>query len=339
MTQSARKRLAVTAVAAIVIVVAIVSAWWYIASPAEREGVLAKTKRVAIHGAISSGAFALLAVGFTLIYGVTEVVNMGYGALFMLGTYLFFVFGPSGWWLQLEILPVIILATILVGFAGVILYRSTIHPVVEDPLAPIVTTIGVAVIIQQLLLVVFGPDYRPIKFYQTIKDMPPPLDVLGTSVYHIRVWAFVASLVLFAALWMFVTKTKIGGAMRAIAQDREVAMLMGINTERVHLLTAAISSSLAALAGILILGANMETAHPYIWTRPLVMSFAIVILGGLGSIKGSLLGAFIIGYTENAVITFVPQGGALTGAAYLGIMVLVLLLRPKGLFGKRIEFE
>ena len=127
--------------------------------------------------------------------------------------------------------------------------------------------------------------------------------------------------------------------MRALAQDREVAMLMGINTERIYMLTMGISSLLAGLAGILILGSNMEAAHPYIWQRPLVLSFAIVILGGLGSIKGSLLGAFIIGYTENAVITFVPQGGMITSAAYLVIMVVVLLLRPKGLFGKRIEFE
>ena len=339
MTQRAPKRLAVTAVVAIVIVVAIVSAWWYIASPVEREGALAKIKRVAVHGALTSGAFALLAVGFTLSYGVTDVVNLGYGALFMLGAYFFFVFGPSGWWLHLEVLPVIILAAILVGFAGVTLYRSAIHPVVDDPLAPIVTTVGGLVIIQQLVLIVFGPDYRSIKFYPTIADMPPPLNVLGTSVSQIRVWAFVASLALFVALWMFVTKTKIGGAMRAIAQDREVAMLMGINTERIYMLTMGISSLLAGLAGILILGSNMEAAHPYIWQRPLVLSFAIVILGGLGSIKGSFLGAFIIGYTENAVITFVPQGGMITSAAYLVIMVVVLLLRPKGLFGKRIEFE
>jgi len=339
LTQRARKRLTVTAVVAIVIVVAIVSAWWYIATPVEREGVLAKISRVAIHGALTSGAFALLAVGFTLSYGVTEVVNLGYGALFMLGAYFFFVFGPSGWWLHLEVLPVIILAVILVGFVGASVYRSIIHPVVDDPLAPIVTTVGGLVIIQQLVLIVFGTEYRPIKFYPTIEDMPPPVDILGTSVYPIRVWAFVASLVLFVALWMFVTKTKIGGAMRAIAQDREVAMLMGINTERIYMLTMGISSLLAGLAAILILGSNMETAHPYIWQRPLVLSFSIVILGGLGSIKGSLLGAFIVGYTENAVVTFVPQGGMITSAGYLGIMVVVLLLRPKGLFGKRIELE
>ena len=323
------------AVAAIVIVVAVVSAWWYYASPVEREGVVIKIKRLAVQGAISGGVYALLAVGFTLIYGVAEVVNMGYGALYMLGAYIFFGFGPLGLFLQLEVLQALILAIILAGIAGIIVYRSCIHPVVEDPLAPIVTTIGVAMIIQQLMLIIFTSDYQPV----WLLPVESVFEIWGATVFSSRLLSFVASMVLFAGLWIFVTKTKIGGAMRAIAQDREVAMLMGVNTERLYMLTMAISASLAALAGILIASSTDKVIHPYIWTAPLIMSFAIVILGGLGSIKGSLLGAFIIGYTENAVVTFVPAGGHLTGAVYLGIMVLVLLLRPRGIFGKVIEFE
>jgi len=345
MIQSTRKRLARsrTTVAAIVIVVAIVvaivSAWWYYASPVGREEFTLKIKSVAVYGAISGGAFALLAVGFTLSYGVTEVVNLGYGGLFMLGTYIFFVFGVAGWYLHLEALPLLILAPILVGLIGAIFYRSVIHPVVEDPLAPIVTTVAGLIIIQQLILIIFGPAFRPIRFYLRPEDQPPAFNVLGISVPYLRGWAFAVSLILFIALWVFVTRTKIGAAMRAIAQDREVAMLMGINTERVYIITMTISALLAGLAGVIILGSNWETTHPYVWSRPLVLSFAIVILGGLGSIKGSLLGAFIIGFSEKAVVTFVPQGGMLTGAVYLGIMVVVLLLRPKGLFGKHIELE
>ena len=329
----ARARIAVVA---IVIVVAIVSAWAYYASPVERKEVLAKTKRVVVHGAISGGALALLAVGFTLIYGVTDVINMGYGALAMLGAYLFFVFGPLGGYLQLEVLPALILATILVGIAGLIIYRLFIHPVTGDPLAPIVTTIGVAVVIQQLMLIVFGTDYAPVFL---IRPEPPPIEIWGASVYYSRLLTFAASLVLFAGLWMFITKTKIGGAMRAVAQDHEVAMLMGINTERLYMLTMVISASLVALAGILIFSSGGRAVSPFVWTSPLVMSFAVVILGGLGSIKGSLIGAFVVGYAERAVITFVPGGGALTSLSYLGVMVLVLLLRPKGLFGKRRELE
>lgn len=343
----ARERTAVVAIVIVAaIVVAIVCAWWYYASPVGREKALIKVKRVAVYGTISGGAYALLAVGFTLIYGVTEVVNMAYGALSMLGIYFFFLFGPFALKtefgpsaLHLSIFLALILAIILVGIIGTTVYRLTIHPVLEDPLAPTVTTIGVAVVLQQLALLYFRSDYRLVRFYESIADMPPPIDILGTSVLYMRLVAFVASLVLFAGLWMFVTKTKIGRAMRAVAQDREVAMLMGVNTDRLYMLTMAISSMLAALSGILISASLDGAVYPFVWTNPLIMSFAIVILGGLGSIKGSLLGAFIIGYTENAVITFIPEGGFITGAVYLGIMVLVLLLRPKGLFGKRIEFE
>lgn len=352
MIQRTRKRLArartevAATVIVVAIVVAIVSAWGYYASPVERSGALRKIGTIAVYGAIASGAYALLAVGFTLIYGVTDVINMGYGALVMLGTYFFFLLGPFA--LQTEfgsfaphlgIFPALILAVILVAIIGTIIYRLAIHPVVEDPLAPIVTTIGVAVIIQQLALLYFKADYRLIRFYEKIADMPPPIQILGTAVPYARFWAFIVSLVLFAGLWMFVTKTKIGRAMRAVAQDREVAMLMGVNTERIYMLTMALSSSLAALAGIFIQASLDGAVHPYVWTNPLIMSFAVVILGGLGSIKGGLLGAFVIGYSERAVTILVPQGGFLVSATYLGIMVLVLLLRPKGLFGKRIELE
>ena len=327
------------AVAAIVTVVAIVSLWGYYATPVEREDLLIKMKRIAIHGGIAGGVYALLALGFTLIYGVTEVINFGYGAILMLGAYMFFVFGPSGWLLHLEIFPAIILAITVAGIVGVIGYKLCIHPVIGDPVAPLVTTVGIAIVIQQLILIIFQTDYYPVRFYKNPADEPSAINILGTSVLYPRFWAFVISLVLFAGLWMFVTKTKIGRAMRALAQDREVAMLMGVNTERLYTLTMAISASLAALAGILIMGSTERVVHPFTWQRPLVMSFAVVILGGLGSIKGTLLGAFVVGYAELVVITLVPEGGYITYVAYLAILVLVLLFRPKGLFGKRVEFE
>ena len=127
--------------------------------------------------------------------------------------------------------------------------------------------------------------------------------------------------------------------MRAVAQDREMGMLMGINTPRLHMLTMGISALIAALAGILITASTTAMAYPQMWSQPLYMSFAIVILGGLGSIKGTLLGAFIVGFTENIFVFLIPGGSFLQGAVALAIMVLVILFRPKGLFGKRIELE
>jgi len=159
------------------------------------------------------------------------------------------------------------------------------------------------------------------------------------KVTYTRLLAFSVSLVLFAALWMFISKSKMGRAMRAAAQDLEVAKLMGVNTGRLFMLTMALSSILAATAGILITASTSGIAMPFMWLRPLVLSFAIVILGGLGSIKGTFIGSFIIGFVDNIVVFLIPEGSYLGGAAAMAIMVAVLLVRPKGLFGKRIELE
>ena len=127
--------------------------------------------------------------------------------------------------------------------------------------------------------------------------------------------------------------------MRAAAQDREVAMLMGVNTMKLYILTMAISASLAAIAGILITASTTRVAYQLMWFQPLALSFAIVILGGLGSIKGTFIAAFIVGYAQTVVSYAIPEGDYLKGAVALGVMVLVLILRPKGLFGKHIELE
>jgi branched-chain amino acid transport system permease protein len=125
--------------------------------------------------------------------------------------------------------------------------------------------------------------------------------------------------------------------MRAVAQDREAAMLMGINTEKLYMLTMGIASALAAAAGIATTAEGF--AEPYMWTSPLFLSFSVVILGGLGSIKGTLIGAFIIGYAGEIFIRLAPGIGFLRSAVALAVLVLVLILKPKGLFGKRIEME
>lgn len=291
---------------------------------------------IIIQGAITGAIYGLLALGFTLIYGVTRVVNMAHGALFMLGAYIFFAYGPLGilGMFRLDPTPALILAAISLGIIGIIIYRLTIHPVIGDVLAAIVVTVGVAMMIQQIVLIVFGPNY------QSVSSFVQGQATLGSAtVTYSRLLAFAVSLVLFAVVLIFIRITKIGSAMRAVAQDREVAMLMGVNTTTLYMLTMAISTVLAAVAGILIASCTTGAAEPYMWSQPLAISFAIVILGGLGSIKGSLVGAFIVGYAETGVIYFLPEGGYLQGAVALGIMLVILLIRPKGLFGKHIELE
>jgi branched-chain amino acid transport system permease protein len=295
-----------------------------------------------LSGAITGAVYGLLALGFTLIYGVAEVVNMAHGALFMLGAYIFFAFSlaPKNPALliaspfALEPGAALIAAMIFVGIIGSILYLLVINPVIKDVLASIVVTVALAIVLQQAVQIEFGTVFRPVFPFAS-----GSITVLGVAMTYTRLIAFGASLVLFAIVAVFMWKAKIGKAMRATAQDREAAMLMGVNTTRICMLTMFISASLAALAGILIAGSTTLTATPQMWLTPLTMSFAIVILGGLGSIKGTFIASFIVGYAENAVSILIPEGSFLKGVVALTIMVAVLLIRPKGLFGKHIELE
>jgi len=294
-------------------------------------------EEIIVVGSILGAVYALLALGFTLIYGVAGVVNMAHGALFMVGAYLFYGFSVQ--YAKLEPLPAIILAVIVVGIVGSIIYRIIIHPVVDDILAVMVITVGLVIVFQQWITFPipygFGPSHVSV----------PPLTglgmttILGVRVNYSKVLAVGVSAAVLAGTWIFIAKSKTGRAMRATSQDREVAMLMGIDTGRLYMFAMGISASLAAIAGIFIAGGYTTVATPQMWMHPLSMSFAIVILGGLGSIKGSVVGAFIIAYAENATAFLIVGGGFLASSVAFAIMVLVLLIRPRGLFGKRVELE
>ena len=297
---------------------------------------------IIINGAILGGIYALLALGFTLIYGVSGMVNLAHGAFFMLGAFIFSAFG-SFLFSALEPLNVIptlililalILVALFVGVIGSIVYRLTIHPILGDDVAIMVVTVSLALIFQQLMLLTFG-------FSVPIAPLVTGfITIWGVTVTYMKLLAFALSIGLFFSLWIFVTKSKIGKAMRALSQDREVAMLMGINTESLYMLTMAISTAFATLAGIFIASALLGgQASAFMWLHPLFTSFAIVVLGGLGSIKGTLIGSFIIAYAEHSVANLAPQGGQIVTAVPVVIMVLIILIRPKGLFGKRIEME
>ena len=289
---------------------------------------------IILYGAISGAVYALLALGFTLIYGMTRVVNLAHGSFYMLGAYLFYVFGEL---ILHEAHPFVALlfAVVSVGIVGGIVYRLTIHPVLGDEVAVMVVTIGLALIFQQLMLLIFGSQNVSVE--PLVEEVS--VIVWGVSLSYPRILVFAVSLVLFVCLVIFIMKMKIGKAMRAVSQDREAAMLMGINTERLYILTMVISSALAAVAGIFVAASTIRVAATWMWFYPLALSFSIVVLGGLGSIKGSLIGAFVIGYAEQTVAIAVPEGGAIITVVPFTIMVLLLLLRPKGLFGKRVEME
>ncbi len=161
--------------------------------------------------------------------------------------------------------------------------------------------------------------------------------VLGVRVSYQRLVVLAAVALALAATWILLNRTRLGLAIRAAANDLEVANLMGINVDRVAMLTVAVSAALAAVAGAVV--APVFVVDPFMWLPPLVTMLAIVVLGGLGSLKGSLIGAFIIGFVEAITVFAVPAGAYLKGAVALTIMIVVLLIRPEGLYGVAFEEE
>jgi branched-chain amino acid transport system permease protein len=145
------------------------------------------------------------------------------------------------------------------------------------------------------------------------------------------------ALLILAGLWALLMKTRLGLAIRSTAEDREVANLMGMNESRVAMITMGISVGLAALTGAVIV--PLTTLSPFMWMPPLIMMMAVVVLGGLGSIKGSFVGGYILGFAESLVVFLIPMGAFLKGSVALSIMILVLLIRPEGLFGIAFEEE
>jgi branched-chain amino acid transport system permease protein len=295
---------------------------------------------ILIYGLMASGTLALLALGFTLIFGVAGLVNMAHGAIYMTGTYIFWILtAPVITELTIQVSPIklslplaLIIAVIISAIIGTVIYRLIIHPILEDLIAVMIVTVGLAIIIQELISMEFSTVDRSVVYL-----VPGLINIWGVSVTYTSIMSFVVSLIIFAGLGIFIRETKIGTAMRAVAQDREVAMLMGVNNETVYMLTMGIASAMAAIAGILTTASGF--ANPFMWSIPLYMAFSIVILGGIGSLKGTLVGAFIIGYTGQIFTSIAPSVGILSNAVTLAILVLVLLFRPKGLFGRRIEME
>jgi branched-chain amino acid transport system permease protein len=294
------------------------------------EPLISSLLEVLIFGTISGTMYSLLALGFTLIYGIAGVVNLAHGSFFMLGAYSFYSFT------QLGINPFLslLLAFAVTAFIAAIVYRFTIHYVLGDEVGVMVAAVCLAMIFQEILLITASSVQRPIPSFTEGEIM-----IFNLTIRYTRIIAVMLSVLLFFSLWVLINKSKAGTAMRAVARDREAAMLMGVNTEKLYLLTMAIAAALAAIAGIFVTASASGSAQPWMWMYPLSLSFAIVVLGGLGSIKGSLVGSFIIGLSEQLVIQGLPYGHSIVPIVPFTTMVVVLLLKPKGLFGKRVEME
>jgi branched-chain amino acid transport system permease protein len=284
---------------------------------------------IIISGLISGSIYALLAIGFSLIFGVARIVNIAHTAFYMLASYCIY-FGVH----KLGLHPVLgsVGAVILVTLVGLISYKLFVDPIREHEGAVLIGTIALAIAIQEIMLLIFTGDYLSVP--SLINGY---MKIFGVKVFYQQMLTFGVVLLILAALWALLIKTRLGLAIRCTAEDREVANLMGMYESRVAMMTMGISVGLAALTGAVIV--PLTTISPFMWLHPLIMMMAVVVLGGLGSIKGSFVGAYILGFAESLVVFLIPMGAYLKGSVALSIMILVLIIRPEGLFGVAFEEE
>lgn len=284
---------------------------------------------ILVTGLINGGVYALLAIGFSLIFGVARIVNIAHTAFYMLAAYCFYtLLVKAGLGMALGG----VIAVLAVVLLSVLCYKLVIEPVREHESAVLIATIALALIFQEGMLLIFGGHFLGIP--STLEGV---VSLFGVTIPYQRLLILVAAAAMLFATWWLLHRTRLGLAIRATANDLEVAALMGMNVHRVAMATVAISVALAAIAGVVV--APVYVVDPFMWLSPLVTMLAIVVLGGLGSLKGSLIGAFIIGYVEAITVFALPQGSFLKGAVALTIMVVVLLVRPEGLFGVVFEEE
>jgi branched-chain amino acid transport system permease protein len=284
---------------------------------------------ILVTGLVNGGVYALLAIGFSLIFGVARIVNIAHTAFYMLAAYAFYallVMGGLGFALSA------VVAVAGVTLLSVLCYRLVIEPVREHHAAVLIATIALALIFQELMLIFFGGHYLGIP-----STLPGAVRFLGVTIPYQRLLILAVAALMLIAVWLVLYRTRLGLAIRATANDLEVAGLMGMNVHRVAMVAVAISVAMAAVAGVVV--APVFVVDPFMWLAPLVTMLAIVVLGGLGSLKGSFIGALVIGYVEAITVFAIPAGAYLKGAMALAIMVVVLLVRPEGLFGVAFEEE
>ena len=284
---------------------------------------------ILVTGLVNGGVYALLAIGFSLIFGVARIVNIAHTAFYMLAAYCFYTL-LTRFGIGFSLAGVI--SVLAVTLLSLLCYRLVIEPVREHESAVLISTIALGLIFQELMLASYGGNFLGVP--STIEGV---VRVLGVSIPYQRLLILAVAAVMLAATWFFLYRTRVGLAIRATANDLEVANLMGMNVHRMAMVTVAFSVGLAAIAGVV--ATPVTSIHPFMWLDPLVTMLAIVVLGGLGSLKGSIIGALVIAYVEAITVFTLPEGAHLKGAVALGIMVAVLLARPEGLFGVAFEEE
>lgn len=273
--------------------------------------------------------YALIAVGYTMVYGIIKLINFAHGDVFMVGAFVAY-FGFTAWNLPWPV--AILVAMVVCAVFGMVIERVAYRPLREKgapKIAALITAIGVSFFIEYFtsLSFVFGPDYRIVP--RVLPDYQWRLG--GVVITSVQVLVIVAVVLLVLLMQFIVYRTKVGKAMRAVSQDMDAARLMGIDVNRVISYTFALGSALAAAAGALFAMAYPQI-HPFMGIMPGLKAFTAAVLGGIGSLPGALLGAIIMGQVEVLTAAYITTD--YRDAIAFSILILVLLFRPTGLLGK-----
>jgi branched-chain amino acid transport system permease protein len=292
--------------------------------------------------ALTVGAiYALVALGYTMVYGIIELINFAHGDMFMVGAFtsmfvLSNVLGQEGAIDNLAVLIPVMVATFLItmtfmGVLGVLIERLAYRPLRNAPrLAPLITAIGVSFILQNAIQILYGPS--PVNTPQII-DPTARINIGGLDVGWVNIFVIVISILLMIALQMFVARTRLGRAMRSTAQDREAAQLMGVDINRTIAATFFIGSALAGAAGV-VQGLYYGNIAFDLGFQAGLKAFTAAVLGGIGNITGAALGGFIIGFVE---VTAAAYGVFVWAqAAVFVVLIVTLVFRPAGLLGQQL---
>lgn len=278
--------------------------------------------QILVNGTMAGLVYVLMALGFTLIFGIMRVVNFAHGELYMVAAYAVFLLTGT---LGLNYFAALAAAALLVGLFGVVLERVLFRPLLGMELNGMIMALAVSITLQALALIVFGPmDLavpRPVTGVARLGEVVFPLD---------RLLVAACALVTLLAFYVFLQHSRLGLAMRAVAQDEPIAAVLGVRPHHIHSAAFGIAAALAALAGGLM--APIYTVLPYMGELPMLKAFVVVVLGGLGSIPGAVVGGLIIGMTESVCATLVNT--IVASIVSFAIVVVIISFRPQGLMGQ-----
>jgi len=307
-------------------------------------------KGLLISGLSQGSMYGLLALGYSMVYGVLGFINFAHGEVFMVGAMSGFITSDklhaAGWWesnFLLSLTVVTLIAIVTSTFTAVVTERIAYRPLRNSPrLIPLITSIGVSFFIQNAVMGLLGPatkSYPKLPEWLTKQRSILTFEIAGTKIMVVAVAA-----VSMAGLWYLVERTKIGRAMRAVAEDKEIAALMGINVNRIIVVTFAVGGTMAGIGGIL-WGLLFRSVHHMTGFLPGIKAFTAAVVGGIGNMGGAMAGGLFLGSAESVapLVLMEPLGipgvSQLKDAVAFTVLVLVLLFRPAGLFGERLSQE